>query len=131
MKQYLEIQGPNKAPRENCIAFYKHDGSCIRAEWSRKRNWYKVGSRKVLIDQTHPLGEAIDVFLNTYGDELEHIFKKDKFFRNCQKITVFGEFFGKNSFAGQHKDDDPKEIATKKTSRHLRDRTNSDMSMLL
>lgn len=110
MKQYLEIQGPNKAPRENCIAFYKHDGSNIRAEWSRKRSWYKFGSRKVLIDKTHDLGEAVDIFLNTYGDDLEYIFKQDKNFRSCQNVTVFGEFFGKNSFAGQHEENDPKEI---------------------
>jgi hypothetical protein len=110
MKQYLSIQGPNKAPREHCIAFDKKDGSNIRVEWSRKRGWYKFGSRKVLIDETHPLGEAIPVFLNTYGDDLDKLFRKDKFFRNCQKMTVFGEFYGQNSFAGWHDPDDEKEI---------------------
>jgi hypothetical protein len=110
MKQYLEIQGPNKAPRQYCIAFDKYDGSNIRAEWSRKRGWDKFGSRKVLMDETHPLGDAIDIFLNTYGDDLEKIFKKDKLFRNCQNVTVFGEYFGPNSFAGWHDPDDEKEI---------------------
>jgi len=110
MKQYLEIQGPNKAPREHCIAFYKHDGSNIRAEWSRKHGWYKFGSRKVLIDETHPLGDAIQIFLNTYGDDLEKIFKQHKFYRNCQNMTVFGEYFGENSFAGWHSPNDEKEI---------------------
>ena len=110
MKQYLEIQGPNKAPREYCIAFDKYDGSNIRAEWSRKKGWDKFGSRKVLIDGTHPLGDAIDIFLNTYGDDLEKIFKKDKLFRNCQNVTVFCEYFGPNSFAGWHDPDDEKEI---------------------
>ncbi len=110
MKQYLEIQGPNKAPRQYCIAFDKYDGSNIRAEWTRKRGWDKFGSRKVLMDETHPLGDAIDIFLNTYGDDLEKIFKKDKLFRNCQNVTVFGEYFGPNSFAGWHNPDDEKEI---------------------
>jgi hypothetical protein len=110
MKQYLEIQGPNKAPRQYCIAFDKYDGSNIRAEWTRKRGWDKFGSRKVLMDETHPLGDAIDIFLNTYGDDLEKIFKKDKLFRNCQNVTVFGEYFGPNSFAGWHDPDDEKEI---------------------
>ena len=109
MKQYIEIQGPNKAPREYCIAFFKHDGSCIRAEWTRKRGWDKFGSRKVLIDGTHSLGDAIPIFLDTYGDDLEKIFKKNKFFRNCQKVTVFSEYFGPNSFAGWHDPDDEKE----------------------
>ena len=118
MKQYLEIQGPNKAPRENCIAFYKHDGSNIRVEWSRKRGWYKFGSRTCLIDGTHPLGDAIDIFLNTYSDDLEKIFKKDKLFRNCQNVTIFSEYFGPNSFAGQHEEDDPKEIVVFDISIH-------------
>ncbi len=110
MKQYLSIQGPNKAPREYCIAFYKHDGSCIRAEWTRKRSWDKFASRKVLMDGTHPLGDAIQILLDTYGDDLEKIFKKHKFFRNCQKVTVFSEYFGPNSFAGWHDPNDKKEI---------------------
>ncbi len=110
MKQYLEIQGPNKAPREKCIAFYKYDGSNIRAEWSRKKSWNKFGSRKVLIDRTHPLGDAVNIFLNTYGDDLEKIFNKEKLFRNCQNVTVFVEYFGLNSFAGWHDPNDKKEI---------------------
>ena len=118
MKQYPEIQGPNKAPRQNCIAFYKYDGSNIRAEWSSKRGWYKFGSRKVLIDETHPLGDAIGVFLNTYGDELEKVFKKDKVFRNCQNVTIFGEYFGQNSFAGWHDPEDKKEIVLFDVSIH-------------
>ncbi len=108
MKQYLEIQGPSKAPRENCIAFYKYDGSNVRAEWTRKRGWSKFGSRKVLIDETHPLGDAINIFLQTYGDDLEKIFKNHKLFRNCQNVTVFGEYFGENSFAGWHDPNDKK-----------------------
>lgn len=110
MKKYLEIQGPNKAPREDCIAFYKYDGSNIRVEWTLKKGWCKFGSRKVLIDKTHPLGEVVDLFLNTYGEDLEYIFKKDKLFRNRQKVTVFTEYFGPNSFAGQHDPNDEKEI---------------------
>jgi len=118
MKQYLEIQGPNKAPREHCLAFYKYDGSNIRAEWSSKRGWYKFGSRKVLMDRTHPLGDAIDIFLNTYGDDLEKVFRKNKMFRNCQNVTVFGEYFGQNSFAGWHDDKDEKEIVLFDVSIH-------------
>jgi hypothetical protein len=118
MKQYLEIQGPNKAPRQYCIAFDKYDGSNIRAEWTRKRGWDKFGSRKVLMDKSHPLGDAIDIFLNTYGDDLEKIFKKDKLFRNCQNVTVFGEYFGPNSFAGWHDPDDEKEVVMFDVSIH-------------
>lgn len=110
MKEYPTIQGPNKAPRSRCIAFYKYDGSNIRLEWSKKRGFYKFGSKKVLIDRTDELGEAIDLFLETYGNDLEKIFLTHKMFRGCQLVTIFCEFFGENSFAGQHEPDDSKEI---------------------
>lgn len=110
MKQYWEIPGPSKAPHSHCIAFYKYDGSNIRCEWSRKRGWYKFGSRKVLIDDSSSLGEAIEIFKKTYADDLERIFIKNKVFRNYQNVIVFCEFFGSNSFAGWHDPDDEKEI---------------------
>lgn len=110
MKQYWEIQGPSKAPHEPCIAFYKYDGSNIRCEWTKKRGWHKFGSRTVLIDTSSPLGEAIGIFGKTYADDLEKVFTNNKLFRNCQNVTVFCEFFGKNSFAGQHDPNDEKEI---------------------
>lgn len=110
MKQYPEIMGPNKAPREHCIAFYKYDGSNIRAEWSRKTGWNKFGSREVLIDSSSDLGGAISLFMNTYSESLEKIFRGDKMFRNCQNVTVFCEYFGENSFAGWHNPNDKKEI---------------------
>ncbi len=119
MKQYPEIQGPRKAPREHCIAFYKYDGSNIRVEWTKKRGWFKFGSRKQLIDDTHPfLGDAPGIFLETYGEDLEIIFKNNRIFRNCRNVTVFVEYFGPNSFAGQHDPDDKKEVVLLDVSIH-------------
>tara|TARA_Y100000310_G_C20695203_1_gene825185 strand:- start:1943 stop:2602 length:660 start_codon:yes stop_codon:yes gene_type:complete len=118
MKQYPEIQGPNKAPREHCIAFYKYDGSNIRAEWSRKKGWSKFGSKNVLIDGTHPLGDAIGIFLDTYSTDLVYVFKNSKLFHGCQNVTVFGEYFGVNSFAGWHDEKDTKEIVMIDVSIH-------------
>jgi hypothetical protein len=107
MKQYWEIPGPNKAPQSPCIAFYKYDGSCIRAEWSRKGGWNKFGSRHVLLDVNHPqLGGAIPLFLKTYADDLERVIKKNKLFRGVQTVTVFCEYYGPNSFAGLHEAND-------------------------
>jgi hypothetical protein len=118
MKQYPEIIGPNKAPREHCIAFNKYDGSNIRAEWSRKTGWSKFGSREVLIDSSSALGDAIPLLLDTYGESLVKIFREDKMFRNCQNVTVFCEYFGKNSFAGWHDPKDKKEIVLFDVSVH-------------
>ena len=111
MKQYWSIPGPSKAPKQPCLAFYKYDGSNIRAEWSRKQGWYKFGSRNVLLDESHDfLGEAPQVFLDTYGDALPEVFKKEKAFRGVDSFVVFCEFFGPNSFAGIHDTSDKKEI---------------------
>jgi hypothetical protein len=111
MKQYWEIQGPSKAPREYCYAFNKLDGSNIRAEWNKKRGWHKFGSRHVLLDESHPvLGTAIHIFLETYGENLISVFTSHKMFHGCQSMVAFFEFFGSNSFAGWHDDTDKKEV---------------------
>lgn len=107
MKTYWSIDGPNKAPRQPCIAFVKYDGSNIRAEWSRKKGWVKFGTRRRLFDESDEIfGAAKPLFLNKYADDLAAVFKKDKQFRGVQTVTVFGEFFGQQSFAGAHKPND-------------------------
>lgn len=110
MKEYPSIIGPNKAPRENCIAFYKYDGSNIRVEWTKKNGFFKFGSRHILIDETSFLGDSIKIFKETYAEPLERIFRDNKIFRDALNITIFGEYFGANSFAGQHIDTDLKQV---------------------
>lgn len=111
MKQYWQIPGPSKAPQGLCVAFYKYDGSNIRAEWTKKRGWYKFGSKHVLLDETNEiLGPSIEVFKRTYGESLEKTFLDDKEMRTVENITVFFEFFGPNSFAGYHVPEDEKKV---------------------
>ena len=101
MKQYLSI---TKEIRRNIpiYAFDKLDGSNIRAEWSRKNGFYKFGSRKVLIDKSHPMGEAEKLIKEKYEDDLSKIFVKNK----MDKVVCFFEYYGDNSFAGQHIDEE-------------------------
>lgn len=81
------------------IAFDKLDGSNIRAEWTRKNGFSKFGTRRRLLDANEqPLGEAVGLFMNTQAEELDAIFRKQKF----EKATAFFEFYGENSFAGFH-----------------------------
>lgn len=108
MKSYPSIDGPSKAPKKPCYVFVKYDGSNLRAEWSRKRGWYKFGTRKCMVDSTDPIfGKAPELFVAKYGDDLEEVFRKDKFFRSVDSVVVFFEFFGSKSFGGMHFPDDP------------------------
>lgn len=108
MKKYPSIDGPSKAPRKPCYVFAKYDGSNIRAEWSKKRGWYKFGTRNCMLDETDAIfGRAIPLFKEKYGDDLEKVFKSAKNFRGVSNVVAFFEFFGTKSFGGMHFPDDP------------------------
>lgn len=85
------------------FAFDKLDGSCIRAEWTRKTGFRKFGTRRRLLDPSEPgLGEAVGLFRESHEDALEKVFREARF----ERATAFLEFSGDNSFAGQHEDED-------------------------
>lgn len=109
MKQYPKILHWNNSPLGlPCIAFDKLDGSNIRFEYSRKRGWYKSGSRKMMIDSKHEdFGHAIKLFEDRCQENLSKIFCDNKQFRGVKNFVVFCEYFGDNSFAGWHAPDDP------------------------
>lgn len=101
MKEYPTIDRP---PQNVPIyAFDKLDGSNIRAEWTRKRGFFKFGSRKRLVGEDDPLlGKAQSLILAKYADDLERIFRKQRW----QKAVCFFEYYGPNSFAGWHDPED-------------------------
>jgi hypothetical protein len=53
-------------------------------------------------NKENPYVEAVNIFMDKYSLELDQIFNSEKIFRGVDTITVYGEFFGENSFAGQH-----------------------------
>lgn len=111
MIEYPSIINSSKAPRGNCVAFVKYDGSNFRAKWTKKQGFSLFGSRHELINESHQyLGEAVTIFKRDYTQVLEDFFKKDKELRNEREIVVYGEFFGPKSYAGIHQPDDPKEL---------------------
>lgn len=111
MTEYPSIINSSKAPRANCVAFVKYDGSNFRAKWTKKQGFSLFGSRHELINESHQfLGESVRIFKRDYQQPLEKLFNKDKDLRNEREIVVYGEFFGSNSFAGIHQPDDPKEL---------------------
>lgn len=108
MKSYPSITKTRTAPVNHIFAFDKLDGSNIRAEWSKKdKSFFKFGSRTQLINKESPiLGEAINLIMETYSEELTKRFTDAKW----AKAICFFEFFGPTSFAGNHNISDPKKV---------------------
>lgn len=102
MKTYPTI---NKNLRKDIYiyAFDKLDGNNIRAEWNKKKGFYKFGSRHQLIDEnTAILGKSIQILKDKYEEDLSRIFVDKKW----KSVICFFEFHGPNSFAGRHADGD-------------------------
>lgn len=103
MKSYPAIS--TKLERTKVVVFDKLDGSNIRAEWSKKKGFYKFGSRNHLIDRNEPiLGEAVDLIVENYQEQLSSIFSAKKW----ERAVAFFEFYGENSFAGSHEEEEHK-----------------------
>lgn len=85
--------------------FDKLDGSNIRVEWSRKQGWNKFGTRNRLLDQTdETFGQVIPLFNDTIASDIEKVLRDERF----DKVTIFMEFWGSQSLAGQHVAEDNK-----------------------
>lgn len=109
MKPYPSIPGSRGQDFREFTAyvFDKLDGSNLRVEWSRKRGWYKFGTRERLFDETDEVFvEALPVFNATLAGDLERIARKERW----NNLVVFMEFWGAKSFAGQHEPGDPKHV---------------------
>jgi len=102
MKQYPTIPKEIRASTQVYV-FDKLDGSNIRVEWSRKRGFYKFGTRKRLMDENDSqFGKAVELFNQKYSEALARIFRDQR----QQKAMAFFEFHGPNSFAGFHEEID-------------------------
>jgi hypothetical protein len=100
MKEYPSLK--RELVRKKVYAFDKLDGSQIRAEWEKKKKFWKFGTRKQMMDETHPnFGQAVELIRNKYERSLSDIFVKERF----QKVMCFFEFRGEHSFAGRHEDE--------------------------
>lgn len=111
MIEYPSIAFSSKAPRKKMVAFDKLDGSNFRAKWSPKKGFHVFGTRTQLIDEsTEFWGDMVKVFKARYAETLDQLFRETykprKRQRPVKEIAIFGEYFGPNSFAGQHHEDD-------------------------
>jgi hypothetical protein len=110
MIEYPSIKHCRDAPvGKACYAFKKYDGSNLRWQWTSKKGWCKRGTRGSLFDEsTKPWCQAIPIFESGIGDEIVKAMTKR--FVGCRDFTVFTEFFGPSSFAGNHVEAEPKEL---------------------
>lgn len=82
--------------------FDKLDGSNIRVEWSKKKKFYKFGTRRRLLDPNErPFGLAVPLIMELEKN-VSDIAKKER----IDRLTLFFEFHGPKSFAGYHHLDD-------------------------
>ena len=118
---YPKIPGSRNAPAGGCIAFEKYDGTNLHWDWDRDFGWHGFGTRRdefnlseagiELFSQQHAhLRQSVEVFWATLAEGIEKVFREDPAYREFQSLKVFTEFLGPNSFAGLHRQEDPKEI---------------------
>ena len=101
MKEYPSFTG--QIVKTSIYAFDKLDGSHMRAEWSRKRGFYKFGTRKRLLGEDERIfGKVPGIVRDKFSDELTKIFRKNRW----DKVVCFFEFYGPNSFCGWHDEKD-------------------------
>lgn len=102
MKHYPSI------PKEinsniDIFAFDKLDGSNIRAEWSKKRGFYKFGTKTQMLGEDHPVfGKAIGLIKSTYDENLSKVFTDAK----VESAVSFFEFYSPSSNFGRHDPED-------------------------
>jgi hypothetical protein len=101
MKSYPSISG-KYVNGVVLTVFDKLDGSNIRAEWSKKRGFYKFGTRTRLVDETDIFfGKTPQLIQEKFGEDLAKIYTDNKY----DRAIAFFEFWGPESFAGSHADD--------------------------
>lgn len=104
MIEYPSIRNTGKYKKIPVMVFEKLDGSNFRAKWTRKSGFKLFGTRTQLVDEnTEYWGQIVTLFKETIADELNGYFSSKL---KADKLIVFGEYYGPNSFAGRHVDED-------------------------
>jgi hypothetical protein len=120
MLYYPKIPGPKDAPAGHCVAFEKLDGTNLHWCWDRDNGWHAFGTRRDRFDFTptgtaafaaaHPgLEDAPAAFLDAIAEPLDAALRHHPEFSGRGEVRAFTEYLGPNSFAGQHRRDEPKE----------------------
>lgn len=100
---------------ENVIGFNKLDGTNLVARYNvRTKSFPAYGTRKMIIDETHPdFGVGINLIKNIEPELIKLVEEnrgKKGVFNGVEEIHFYFEFGGKQSFAGFHHPEDEKEV---------------------
>jgi len=99
MKEYPTILRHGQTSTSGQYHGYeKLDGSMIRVEWTKKSGFYKFGRRDGLLDDSNPFLPESRKLFEELSEEALHFLSK----RQARHAVLFFEFFGENSFAGNH-----------------------------
>ena len=118
---YPKIGSTRNCRAARCVAFEKYDGTNTHWRWERNFGWHAFGTRRDEFNlsqdgiqqfaTTHArLRECVEVFTHTLADGLARVFRENSAYTGFTEIVAFAEFFGPRSFAGLHKEEDPKEL---------------------
>lgn len=100
---------------DKCYAFEKYDGTNLHWAWNLVKGWHSFGTRRTQFSlnrngideftQTHPeLQAAPHIFNDKMRDSLTSFLCR---FKTCAAgVIIFTEFYGPNSFAGGHSEED-------------------------
>ncbi len=121
MLHYPKIPSSRNSPDGRCVAFEKYDGTNLHWDWDRDFGWHSFGTRRDEFNLTEAgvtefgqknahLRQCVEVFQATIALGTEQVFREHKAYKGFQNLKIFTEFLGPNSFAGLHKDGDPKEL---------------------
>lgn len=103
MKDYPSIPSWARVGGTPVYVFTKYDGSNVRCEVDRKGNITKFGKRNGLLDdQTPHLIKAATLIPEKYGDDICRLVRDQRW----ERATFYFEFWGRNSFAGYHADEE-------------------------
>lgn len=118
MFRYPKMPGPAGGKIEKCVAFEKLDGTNLHWEWRRDAGWVNFGTRSAAYPFTPDgfatfrrshsgLDVAPDLFARDFGELLAAVLAER---HEAERFVAFTEFVGPNSFAGMHREDDPKAL---------------------
>lgn len=107
MKHFPSLVPGSKSKSFQAEVFEKLDGQNFCIEYTKKRGFYKFGSRTQMVDETDlQLGKAVILFKEKYIADLERVFRDNKL-----EGTIFAEYWGDNSLGGIHDPNDEMKIS--------------------